>query len=225
MKILQRHPEETGRAYALRVLRTNIINNELAPGSLVSENEIAGVLGLSRVPVREALIELAQSKIIEILPQRGSRIALIDLNLVDESNFFRKSLECAVVRLACEMLNENDLLELDANLNQQEFYLANPSPAHLMQLDNEFHEKLFKACNKESCYQMITNMGIHFDRIRTLALSVVKDLKIVGDHRRILMAIREKNADLAAELMDKHLSRFQLDEMLIKEHYPDYFKL
>lgn len=223
MKITPRNPEETGRAYALRTLRDNIIDNELKPGTLISENEIAKELGLSRVPVREALIELSQSKIIEILPQRGSRIALIDLNLVEESNFFRKSLECAVVRLACEMLNENDLLELEANINQQEFYLANPSPFHLMQLDNEFHAKLFAACNKESCYQLITNMGIHFDRIRSLALMVVKDLKIVGDHRRILMAIKDRDAELAAELMNKHLSRFQLDEVLIKQQYPEYF--
>ncbi|MBP0981483.1 MAG: GntR family transcriptional regulator, partial [Oscillospiraceae bacterium] len=62
MKILERLPRETGRDYALRVLKENIINLELAPGSLVSENELSAMLGLSRTPVREALIELSKVK-------------------------------------------------------------------------------------------------------------------------------------------------------------------
>mgnify|MGYP000929655700 CR=1 FL=1 len=97
MKIISRNPDETGRAYALRVLKENITDTTLIPGTLLSENELAKELGLSRVPVREALIELSKSDIVEILPQRGSRVSLIDLKLVDEAGFFRRTLECAVV--------------------------------------------------------------------------------------------------------------------------------
>ena len=223
MIITPRKQDETGRMYALRILRQNIISNELKPGTLISENETAQTLGLSRVPVREAFIELSHSKIIEILPQRGSRIALIDLNLVEESNFFRKTLECAIVKLACEMLTEKELLELEANVKLQEFYLENPSPEHLMRLDNEFHQMLFTFCHKERCHEMVVNMGIHFDRIRTLALTTVKDLKIVNDHRQLLDALKERNSMKAEEIITKHLNRFQLDEQVIKEKHPEYF--
>ena len=68
MKLFDRSPGENARNYAIRVLLYNIINLELAPGSAVSENELSSTLNLSRTPVREALIELSKSSLVEILP-------------------------------------------------------------------------------------------------------------------------------------------------------------
>ncbi len=228
MKIPSRNHDETGRAYALRVIKENITDTTLIPGTLLSENELAKELGLSRVPVREALIELSKSDIVEILPQRGSRVALIDLRLVDEAGFFRRTLECAVVRLICEQsassgLSEDFLLALRANLQLQDFYIDNPAADKLMELDNEFHRLLFSYADKERCYRMCQDMGIHFDRIRRLALSTVKDLKIVGDHHAIYDAICSGNADEAERIMNTHLTRFKIDEELIRGRYPSYF--
>lgn len=220
--------DETGRMYALRMIKQNIVDTTLVPGMMLSENELAGELGLSRAPVREALIELSRSDIVEILPQRGSRVSLINLELVDEAGFFRRTLECAVVRLVCEMnaaqtLNPETLLELKANLNQQDFYIRNPMTEKLMDLDNEFHHILFSCCGKERCYRLCCDIGIHFDRIRHLALTSVKEPKIVNDHFEIYEAICRCNGDDAEALMQKHLSRFRIDEELIKEKYPAYF--
>ena len=78
MKLEERHCAETAREYALRLLTENIISMELKPGAMVSENELAAQLGLSRTPVREALMDMAQYGLVDILPQRGSRISLID---------------------------------------------------------------------------------------------------------------------------------------------------
>lgn len=228
MNITPKNPDETGRAYALRILKQNITDTTLKPGSLLSENELSKELGLSRVPVREALIELSKSDIVEILPQRGSRVALIDLKLVDEAGFFRRTLECAVVRLVCEKsqngsLHDEFLLSVKANLNMQDFYIENSAPDKLMELDNEFHHLLFSCADKERCYRMCCDMGIHFDRIRTLALHAVKELKIVNDHREIFEAVCRGDADTAEKLMSAHLTRFKIDEELIKNQYPDYF--
>lgn len=209
--------------YALRILKQNIIDNTLPPGTLLSENELASKLSLSRVPVREALIELSQSGIVDILPQRGSRISLIDLNLVEEAGFLRRTLECAVVRLACELISEEELLELSANLSLQEFYIKHPAPDRLMELDNAFHYALFSCCGKERCYRLVSDMSIHLDRIRSLALTTVKDLKIVSDHCEILEAIKNRQPDTAEELMKHHLSRFKIDEETIRAEYPLYF--
>lgn len=228
MNITPKNVDETGRAYALRILKQNISDTTLRPGTLLSENELSKMLGLSRVPVREALIELSKSDIIEILPQRGSRVALIDLKLVEEAGFFRRTLECAVVKLVCEKaagkeLSDDFVLALKANLNLQDFYLENPAPDKLMELDNEFHHLLFSCVDKERCYRMCCDMGIHFDRIRHLALHTVKELKIVGDHHDIFSAIRDGASDIAYALMAAHLTRFEIDEKLIKNEYPEYF--
>ena len=224
MKLLERLPRESGGDYALRTIKENIINLELPPGSQVSENELAAEMGLSRTPVREALIELSRVKIIEIHPQKKSTVPLIDYELVEESRFMRNLLECAVVELDCEMAQPVDLERLSANVRLQNFYLDNYYTNELMTLDNQFHGILFEIAKKTQIFTLMQNIAIHFDRVRSMALSTVKNTKIVQDHEDILQAIGRKDPKAARELMEIHLSRYKIDAADIRAAYPQYFK-
>ncbi len=224
MKLLERLPRETGRDYALRNIKENIVNLELAPGSQISENELAAEMGLSRTPVREALIELSRVKIIEIHPQKRSTVPLIDYELVEESRFMRNLLECAVVELDCQMAGPVDLERLSANVRLQNFYLDNYYTNELMTLDNQFHGILFEIAKKSQIFALMQNIAIHFDRVRSMALSTVKNTKIVQDHEDILQAIGRKDPKAARELMEIHLSRYKIDAADIRAAYPQYFK-
>ena len=225
MRLLERYPRENGREYALRVIKNNIIRLELAPGSRVSEKNLADEMGLSRTPVREALIELARGGIVEIYPQRGSMVALIDYSLVEEARFMRSVMENAVVRLVCEMAKPEDILKLGENLKLQEFYLDSTDAGRLMELDDDFHKLLFDIAQKSQSYLLMHNLTLHFDRVRNMALSAVKELKIVQDHQAIVEAIRQHDAERAGELMEIHLSRYKIDEEAIRRKYDaKYFK-
>lgn len=224
MYITERLERETARDYALRIIKDNIIRIELEPGSMLSEKEIAIELGLSRTPVREALIELSKSQIVEIFPQKGSMVSLIDYNLVEEAYFTRLVMEKAIVELACHRAKEEDFIRLEENLMLQEFYLDYPAPFKLLELDNEFHMKLYEICQKMQCYEMVRSMSVHFDRVRSLSLTSVKDLKTVKDHRCIIEAIKEKNVQLAVQIIEKHISRYVVDEEAICKKYPQYIK-
>lgn len=225
MHITAQLPKETAREYALRVLKENIISLALEPGSMVSENEMAVKLGISRTPVREALIELSRVGIVEILPQKGSRIMLIDYALVEESRFLRLVLEREVVRYLSQMEKTPDLSSLDENLRLQTFYVDHPNPEKLLELDNTFHALLFQLANKVQIYGwMMEGLTVHFDRVRSMSLNTIKDIKIVSDHQAIADAIAARNPDEAGTLMEKHLSRYKIDEMAIREKYPAYFK-
>ena len=223
MKVLERLPRENGRDYALRVIKENIIHLDLEPGSQVSENELSAELGLSRTPVREALIELSKVKIIDIQPQKRSVVRLIDYDLVEESRFMRNVLECAVVELVCGMARPDDVERLRENVRLQKFYLDSFYPENLMALDNEFHQTLFEIARKAQVFSLMQNISIHFDRVRSIALSTVKDLKIVQDHEDITNAITRGNPAAAKELMELHLSRYKIDATAIRETYPQYF--
>ena len=224
MKLLERLPRETGRDYALRNIKEGIISLDLAPGSQISENELAAEMGLSRTPVREALIELSRVKIIEIHPQKKSTVPLIDYELVEESRFMRNLLECAVVELDCEMAAPVDLERLCANIRLQNFYLDNYYTNQLMTLDNLFHGILFEIAKKTQIFTLMQNITIHFDRVRSMALSTVKNTKIVQDHEDIVEAIRRKDPRAARELMEIHLNRYKIDVATIRAAYPQYFK-
>lgn len=224
MNISERLPRETGRDYALRVIKDNIINLELAPGSLVSENELSSVLGLSRTPVREALIELSKVKIVDIYPQKGSAVALIDYDLIEEARFLRNLLECAVIELVCEMATPQDIIRLKSNLEMQSFHIDSCF-GDMMELDNEFHHMLFSIARKEQVFTMMHNISIHFDRVRRMALFSVKPVKIVEDHYSILHAIENKNPEKARSIMEMHLRRYKIDAAIIRENYdPSFFK-
>lgn len=224
MVISMRESRESAREYALRQIRENIISLKLKPGSAVSENELARELGISRTPVREALQELQKMNLIEVFPQKGSVIAHIDFDIVDEMVFLRKVLEKAVVEELCSNITEENLQELNRNIQLQEFYLDNKNPQKVYELDNEFHRSLFIMSNKERVYNLMEGTQGHFDRIRALSVYSVKDIKIVSDHKAIVNAIKLSNKELAAEFIIKHLSRYKLDEKEIVEKYPEYFE-
>lgn len=224
MRVSERLPRETGRSYALRVLKENIVRLELAPGSPISENEVAAELQLSRTPVREAFIELSKVKIIETYPQRKSVVSLIDYDLVEEARFMRNVLETATVQLVCAMAGPEDLLRLRENVHLQNYYLDHFYPDQVMALDNAFHEMLFSIARKPQVFEQIQNISIHFDRVRSLALSSVKNLKIVADHEELVAAISQRDAEKARNLMNVHLTRYRIDADVIRAEYPQYFK-
>lgn len=224
MKITERKPEENGRMYALRILRDNIISNRLQPGTLLSEKEIADKLQISRTPVREAIIELARNGVIEVLPQRGSRVSLIDMERVDESSFFRRTMEVAIAKLACEMATPEDLAMLADQVKLQEFYLENITSDNMILMDDNFHKLLFQICNKMYCYEMVQSMAIYLDRIRSLSVGPSTNSHVVSDHRNIYEAILNRNPEEAERAVMRHLTRYRVDEKGIKEKYPEYFR-
>lgn len=224
MYIEGRLPGETGRDYAYRIIRNNIIYRELKPGMMLSEKEIADRLEISRTPVREAFIELAKTQIVEILPQRGSRVSYINYDLMEEADFARNTLEKAVVELACEVRTQKDLKELNENILLQEFYLKSLDHIKLMELDILFHRKLFEICNKLQVFDMMNRLCIHLDRVRDLSIVTVKDLKIVNDHRKIVEAIHNQDKETGVKVLLHHLRRFRIDKAAVRSKYPEFFK-
>ena len=224
MQITPRGPRETGRDYALRVLKDNILRLELEPGSMVSENELAAQLGLSRTPVREALMELSKVRLVEVYPQRGSAVSLIDYEMVEEACFMRRVLECAVVKEVCKMITPEDKVELEDNVALQERCLAGGRLEALMQLDNELHRMFFRIARKEHSWELMKSFTAHFDRVRSMALITANE-RNVADHRAIVQAVVEGDAERAYQLMEGHLSGYKVDELALRQNYPaSYFK-
>lgn len=225
MNIPRREPKEAGRSYALRVLIDNIIHLTLEPGSMVSENELAAELGLSRGPVREALMELSRIKMVEILPQRGSVISLVDYDLVDEACFVRETLEIAVAERCCNMAIEPHYIDaLRANISLQKHYLENLNMEKLWELDDEFHALLFAASGVSQTHTFMKSMQLHFDRVRVMGTTHTVGKRNVEEHSRIFDAIFARDAETAKAFMHKNLGNYQVDREAVFCKYPQYIK-
>src|SRR3954469_968207 len=93
-------------------LREAMVGAELEPGRRLSENELAGRFGVSRTPIREALVRLRDDRLVEIEPQLGPFVARISGRAVGDAQFVRESLECAAIRLAAEKATAADVRRL-----------------------------------------------------------------------------------------------------------------
>ncbi len=224
MKVPEKADKETNHDYAFRVIKDNIVNLELKPGSMISEQEIASKLSISRTPVHEAFQELAKTKIVEILPQRGSLVSLIDMNLVEEACFIRATIESAVTELACEKAVKKDIDVLEENIELQEFYFKKENFEKFMEYDNLFHSTMYSIAGRTLCYYTVQLMNIHHNRFRTLGLHTSNARRIVTEHKAILEAIRHKDKSKAREEFLRHINRTFTDEKEIRHKYPEYFK-
>ena len=216
MIILEKKRSENARTYAIRVLLYNIVHLELPPGSAVSGNELSAILSISRTPVNRI-------GLVEILPQRGSYISKIDYNLVEESRFLRLVTDNAVFKILCEKIENDDFDELEYNIKKQQRSLDRKDSETFLELDNEFHELLFRAANKLWCYHIIKEQMVHFDRLRFLSAKSGQHDYVVRDHEDILYAIKRNDYEMAEMLMTRHLTRHLSEKKELLTMYPDYF--
>ncbi|MFO6495047.1 MULTISPECIES: GntR family transcriptional regulator [Bacillus] len=206
-------------------LKEDIMKFRLTPGTHISEKEISERYEVSRTPVREAFLQLSREGLLEIYPQKGTRVSLIDLHLVEEARFMRENLEKAVAELACEDFPEQAVIELEHNLNMQQLSMKQKNYESLFDLDEAFHKTIFDGCQKSNIWSVIQQMNVPFRRIRFLRLAADFNWDtIYSQHAAILEAIKSKQPSEARRIAEEHLQLVIVDREMLIEEFPGYFK-
>ncbi|CAH1190819.1 MULTISPECIES: GntR family transcriptional regulator [Paenibacillus] len=212
------------RAYSYNLIKERILHLELEPGTKISEKEIADELQVSRTPVREAFMKLAEEELLDIIPQSGTVVSLINLEHVEEGRFIREKIEMEIVALACASLEEEFRFRLETNIAMQEVCLDNNNVYRLYELDEEFHQILFQATGKMRTWKMLQQLNIPFNRLRLLRLSEVSNLDvIVSQHKEIYRLITARETELAVKAMEEHLRLVMIEQEPVKAKFPHYF--
>lgn len=200
---------QSDRAYY--AIRAMIVRAELAPGALISESELMSSLGLGRTPIREALRTLANEHLVDVYPRRGMFVAGIDTRDLAALNEIRCELEPFAARLAAERSTDDDRAATAALLQEIDALGHNPDPHALMEIDQRIHHHVYRCAHNAYLETVLDQYFVHALRIWALAVHNIRDLQelAVHEHRPLLVAIRDGNADTAAELMRKHVSGFE----------------
>lgn len=219
MILYNRLDKETGKEYIYKVLKNNIMALELKPGQMISEVDLAKNLNVSRTPIREVLIKLKGENLIDVRPQAGTYVSLIDWNLIEEAVFMRYNLEKNVLEDACENFSKEILLELEKCLFAQ--MLIKDNSNNLLEfhdLDNEFHKLLFEGVNKKHVWEAISNISTHYNRMRLLAEMKQNKYFLVDQHKMYLDIIKNKDKANIETCVYNHI-KFPVKEWirLIKE--------
>ncbi|MDF2721307.1 MAG: GntR family transcriptional regulator [Paenibacillus sp.] len=227
LDITERSLKMSTRDYVYETMRRNILNLKLLPGQMISESGLTQLLKVSRTPLREAFVKLSDEELIEIHPQKGSFVSAIDLEQIVEARFVRENMEVAIVKLACEMLSDEDLEDLRLIVRQQQLNHSRKHYDKLLEADEEFHRTLFAKCDKSRTWNAVQYMQVHYIRLRQLMLSINFGWdKIVSEHTQILEAIERKDKELAEQVMRTHLRLFvYVSKEKLLELYPGYIKM
>jgi GntR family transcriptional regulator, rspAB operon transcriptional repressor len=213
------------RAQTYAILREAIVTLRLAPGHPVSENELAAQLGVSRTPVREAIIRLAGDGLVEVYPQRGSAVSRISEHEVREAQFIREALERAALVNTAERLGDGDTLRLEAILAEQRAAHATGDVAGFLAADDALHRTLIEIGGHHQVWPVIHGAKGHLDRVRWLSLPTPDMIEqLIAEHTAIVAALaRGDLADADRRLTAHH--RLVLDKLpgLAGQH-PELFE-
>lgn len=216
----------TARETVYQIIRNKIITLALKPGETLNDKELAEELGVSRTPVREALILLNASKLVVVRPQSGTFVAPIDLELAEEEQFARYALEKEMIQRTGSAMTQEQRNRFAENLKLYEFYEHSQVPGKeqkLLELDNEFHRISFLIDGKEKHFvRMLDNLH-HIERVRILSLMVIHDDQVYGDHVKIVDALMKRNTHTAEYWLEEHLNRYRLHILRTKRMFPQYF--
>jgi GntR family transcriptional regulator, rspAB operon transcriptional repressor len=208
-----------------RALRQAIVSMRSSPGEMLSEQDLAQRFGVSRSPVREALIKLSEAGLVRVLPQRGTQVVKISRAAVEDARFIREAVECAVVREAALKATPVMLAELNASLTRQRRSQRATSTDDFMALDEEFHRLLAEAAGRPSAWSMIEDVKPQMDRVRYLDVKQATPRHlIVAQHALIVDAIKRSDPVAAEKAMHQHLSEILRSLPELAAQYPDLFE-
>ena len=206
-----------------RILRERIIRNDLVPGTRISEADTAADFNVSRQPVREAFIKLAEEGLLEIRPQRGTIVRKISMDAVMDARFVREAVEAEIVRLLASKAGPELVGELRKQLARQK-KAAVGDPLEFMQLDELFHRTLAEAAGKSYAWSIVEDIKAQMDRVRHLSVQRFPNDALVRQHMAIVDAIAKGDAAASEKAMREHLRSILNDLPEICRTRPEFFE-
>ncbi|MDF2483849.1 MAG: transcriptional regulator, GntR family [Herbinix sp.] len=207
-------------------IKDDIMNMTLEPGTDVSVQKLSERYGVSRTPVREAVVRLQQSGLVVIYPQRKTVVSKIDLQRVHEEWFIRTSLEAAVVDEFIHKCSELVTDTMQEIVNKQRKYLDKDHFREFYTKDNRFHQLLFETAGEELSWSTIENVASHYNRIRLLCgkLNGI-DKYVVDQHDKIIEAAKKRDAEAMRKVVSEHSNILIEQVKLMSKKYPHFFQL
>lgn len=204
-------------------LRARIISMELLPGTPISENDLSARLGVSRTPIREALLLLMEEGLIEVVPKVGTFVALLDMHQVSEAQFLREAVEIASLRSLDLPLRGELVAALEDNLRQQ-VVAADEELSSFLTLDEAFHRGLMALAGHESSWSSVAAAKGHLDRARVVGIQHVPNLsRFVEQHTAVFEALKANDIDLAEARLREHLRVIFTDIQHAQADNPELF--
>ncbi len=206
-----------------------ILDLSYEPGRLLSENQMTDEYRVSRTVIRAVFARLQQTGFLEVYPQRGTFVSLIDLNYISDILMLRTALEKEIIYELISSLPDEELekliSKLEENMEQQRSCMHEKDYHGLFpKLDSEFHHSMIHSAHRDSLMAMISPYMAHLARWRNFDVSFGNRVPaLIAEHQDILTCLKQHDILATQNAMAKHLDTINgIAEKALQE-YPEYF--
>jgi len=200
----QRPPSKANQVYLH--LRNDISTLVLAPGTFIDKSAVCDALKVSRFPVADALARLAREKLVDVEPQRGSFVAEIRHQDVDEALFLRTAIEEKSVRVLSasklRVLSRAMMLEIEV----QQAAIAARDLAAFMASDERFHLLIVQSSGNQRAVDLVLASRAHSDRMRRHTVRPERWRKAIDEHLHVARAADAGDAEAAGRALADHFA-------------------
>jgi len=193
-----------------RRIQAAIVQGEIAPGSKISEPELARTYGISRGPLREAIHRLEGQRLVIRVPHAGARVVSLGVRELVELYQIRESLEGMACRLAAQRITRAEVDELrrvlDAHERDEAFQAGRGY--YQQEGDYDFHYRIIQASGNATLVQLLCNDLYQLVRMYRIQFSSTpnRPQQAFQEHQRILEALADGDGELAELLMRRHIA-------------------
>jgi GntR family transcriptional regulator, rspAB operon transcriptional repressor len=205
-------------------LRAELVSLQRRPGEVISEAEIALSYGVSRTPVREAILKLSDEGLLEIFPQSGIFVSRIPVAALPEAILIRKALEATTAQLAAERATSSQILALHSILQRQREANAVGDSDAFHRADEMFHATIAEVAGYPGIWTLIQQVKVHVDRYRRLTLPQAGRIgRVIAEHEAILDAIEAHDPRAARTAIEFHLESLLGNISATQNINPEFF--
>jgi len=202
MDTLERKNYSTKTEMVYEQLKENIINGLIEQGEKIVAREVARQLGVSDIPVREALKKLESEGLVENVPHVGSRVSPVNIQKASEIFAIRTELEAFATRLAAQNAKANEVDELQEIVDEINLALQNSDIKKVSRLNTAFHQRLYQLSGNEMLCELILSLMDRSQYSRSV-FTLIPDRKERSnqEHQLMVDALRKGNAEEAEKAL------------------------
>lgn len=184
-------------------LKQEILSGRIAPGTLLSQTELAERFGVSRIPIRDTLQTLAAERLVTVVPNKGARVIALDRLALMEIFDLRELLECDLIDRATSRAKKSDHADVEYALRKSELEAGRPG---WREGDWQFHLSIYRVANRQRQTSIIRELrdacviyAAHYDDLMT------QTPRWLDHHRQIFSSFRDGNSKKARQLLATHI--------------------
>ncbi|MGE5614831.1 MAG: GntR family transcriptional regulator [Bacillota bacterium] len=197
-------------------IRSDILNGVYEPGESLTETKLSEELGVSRTPIREALGQLELEGLVQSIPNKGVFVKGVSPQDINDIYTIRMLIEGLAARWAAEKITPHEIEELKETVELEEFYTMKNNTGQLLQFDTRFHDIIYKACKSKPLMHVLSTFHNYVRKARKISMSSpIRAREVLEEHKAILQAIVEKDAEKAERLATEHVRN--ASENLLKQ--------